>query len=662
MNRSAGRTRGALSLLLALAAGAAAGEARAAVGDLTALSIEQLMQVEVRSASKFRQQSVEAPAAVSVVTADEIRDFGYRTLAEIIASLRGVYVSNDRYFSYVGVRGFARAGDYNSRILLLVDGIRQNDSVYNQAMVGTESPLDVDLIERVEFVPGAGSSVYGANAFFGVLNVITKNGGDYRGSEAALAAGSYGTGKLRLTHGEASAGGGEWLVSGSAYRQRGQDHTYPAHGGRADDLDGDRSGSLFAKLRTPELTLGLMVGKRTKENPTASFGQVFNARGSESVDESAALSGEFHKALSAALALTVRGYAQQYRYRGDFIYDAPPLYTNRDEAEGRMWGGEAQFTSTHFRGHRIVFGAEYRHDGEARQKNFDVAPYVSFLDSRVSETTRGLYVQDEIALGERVLVNVGVRHDHLSNAPAATSPRLGLIYKPLPQTALKLLYGEAYRPPNAFEFHYATDTVGGYRANPDLDPERIRSRELVLEHALTPAQRVVASLYRNDVKDLIAQQYDAVADRFYFDNLSSVRAKGLELEWSGRFAGGVMVRVGASWQRAEDEASGSRLSNSPARLFKANLSAPLWGERLRAGLEVQAMSSRKTELGTAAPGFAIANLTLQVPRLAKDVDLSASIYNLFDRRYYDPAGAELDPIDRVEQNGRNFRLKLNCRF
>lgn len=650
------------AVLLALLLAATGGAAQAAVGDLTEIPIEQLLQLEVESASRYRQPLADAPAAVSVVTAEEIRDFGYRTLGEVIASMRGLYVSSDRYFSYVGVRGFARAGDYNSRVLLLVDGIRQNDSVYNQAMVGTESPLDVDLIERVEFVPGAGSSVYGANAFFGVINVVTKRGDSYRGGEAALAAGSYGTGKLRLTYGDAGDDGSGWLVSGSAYRQRGQDHFFPAHGARADDLDGDRSGSLFARMDTPTLTLGLMLGRRSKENPTASFSQVFNARGSESMDESAMFSAEYRKALSGALSLTARGYAQQYRYRGDFIYDAPPLYINRDEAEGRMWGGELQFTSTHFSGHRIVFGAEYRRDARMRQKNFDVAPYVSWLDSRVSEHSNGFYLQDEIAVGETVLLNVGVRHDHISNADGATSPRLGLIWRAQPQTALKLLYGEAYRPPNAFELHYATATASGYRANPGLRPERIRSRELVLEHAPTPAQRVVASIYRNDVRNLITQRYDAVADLFHFDNLASARARGVELEWTGRLAGGIRVRVGGSWQRAEDGIDGSRLSNSPARMLKFGLSAPFWGERLRAGLEVQAMSSRKTELGTRAPGFGIANLTLTMPKLARNLDLSASVYNLFDRRHYDPVGSELDPVDRIERDGRHFLLKLGYRF
>ncbi len=86
-----------------------------------------------------------------------------------------------------------------------------------------------------------------------------------------------------------------------------------------------------------------------------------------------------------------------------------------------------------------------------------------------------------------------------------------------------------------------------------------------------------------------------------------------------------------------------------------------FSEIWRAGLEVQAMSSRTNWQGS-TPGFAITNLTFSAPRLTRNVEASASIYNLFDRRYYDPAGEEQTPIERIEQNGRNFRVKLTYRF
>ena len=97
-------------------------DARAA--GLLDMPLEQLMTMEVQSASKYVQPAIDAPAAVAQITADDIRTYGYRTLGEIIAAMPGLYTSYDRYFTYVGTRGFARPGDYNSRILLLIDGIR----------------------------------------------------------------------------------------------------------------------------------------------------------------------------------------------------------------------------------------------------------------------------------------------------------------------------------------------------------------------------------------------------------------------------------------------------------------------------------------------------------------------------------------------------------
>ena len=141
------------------------------------------MNIQVYSASKSVQSVSDAPASVTVVTADEIQKYGYRTLADILRDVRGFYVTYDRDYSYVGVRGFGRLGDWNSHILLLVDGHRINDNVLGQAMIGTEFPVDVDLIERVEIVRGPSSSLYGAEAFLAVINVITRKAPGLKGLE-----------------------------------------------------------------------------------------------------------------------------------------------------------------------------------------------------------------------------------------------------------------------------------------------------------------------------------------------------------------------------------------------------------------------------------------------------------------------------------------------
>src|SRR6185436_13609357 len=125
----------------------------------------------VYGASKYEQKISQALSSVTIVTSDEIKKQGYRTLAEILRSVRGLFITDDRAYSYLGIRGFGRPSDYNSRVLVLVDGHRMNDNIYDSVLIGTEGVVDVDLINRVEVIRGPSSSIYGDNAFFGVVNI-----------------------------------------------------------------------------------------------------------------------------------------------------------------------------------------------------------------------------------------------------------------------------------------------------------------------------------------------------------------------------------------------------------------------------------------------------------------------------------------------------------
>src|SRR6185312_5537081 len=140
---------------------------------LADLDITNLMQFQVPtvySASKLEQKSTEAPSSTTVITSDEIKRYGYRTLADVLRSVQGFYVSNDRNYEFLGARGVS-LGDFNSRVLLLVNGHRVNTDLNDGAFIGTSFILDVDLIDRVEIIRGPGSVLYGNNAFFGVINV-----------------------------------------------------------------------------------------------------------------------------------------------------------------------------------------------------------------------------------------------------------------------------------------------------------------------------------------------------------------------------------------------------------------------------------------------------------------------------------------------------------
>lgn len=272
------------------------------VRDLTSIPLESLLNMEVQSASRFKQNISEAPSAVSVITASDIKIFSWRTLSEILNSLPGIHTTNDRTYTSVGARGFLRAGDYNIRFLLLIDGHRVNDPLYDQAMMGQEFMLDVDLIDRVEYVPGTGSAVYGSNAFFGVINVITKRGRDFKGGQVSVEGGSAGMHRERATIGSQNENGVEWLLSATNYNRDGKNLTFPEFPGQvARGLDYEKVQSVFAKGSAGPFSISLAHAERKKGIPTANYGQDFNDPRSGLVDTMSFLNIGYATSLNAHL-------------------------------------------------------------------------------------------------------------------------------------------------------------------------------------------------------------------------------------------------------------------------------------------------------------------------------------------------------------------------
>lgn len=646
----------------------------ASTDPILAAADEMLLFKDIPSvigASKYEQKVTEAPSSVSIVTAGDIRKYGYRTLADILRSVRSFYVTSDRNYSYIGVRGFGRPGDYNTRVLLLIDGHRTNDNTYDQALIGTEGLLDVDLIDRVEVIRGPGSSLYGSNAFFAVVNMITKRGRDLKGVEVSGEAGSGNTYKGRATYGNRFGSGAEAIVSGSGYDSKGDSLYYPefdpadpaadpraANGGVTDNTDYDKYTSAFTKISAGDLTLSGAYVSRTKGIPTGAFGTDFNDSGDKTKDDHAYVDLKYDRSLSSRTDLVMRAYYDTYRYTGDYLYGGA---VNKDLGSGDWWGTEARIIRKFADMHRVIAGAEYQGNIRQDQKNYDVGVAPSWLDDQRRSRIWAAYFQDEITFSNRMALNAGVRYDHYSTFGGTTNPRLAVIYNPVERSAVKLLYGSAFRTPNDYELYYASPTaVPPLAANPALQPEKIKTYEVVYERYLGDAFRAALTGYYYVITDLINQGSDPLGNSVFM-NVDRVKANGVELELDNKWPNGIEGRLSYTLQRAEDRETGEPLTNSPAHVGKLNVVVPIVKDKAGAGIEELYLSRRKSLNGEYAGGFTITNATVFVQPAGSRLSASASVYNLFDKQYGDPVSADLVQ-NILEQDGRSYRIKLTCAF
>ncbi len=660
--------------LLTLSARADNGTNRAP--DLTELPLEALMQIEVPvvfSASKFEQKATEAPSSTSVITADEIKRYGYRTLADILASVQGFYVSYDRNYDFLGARG-VNLGDFNSRILLLVNGHRVNNDLNDGAFIGTEFILDVDLIDRVEIIRGPGSVLYGNNAFFGVINVITRQGKQVGGVEASGLYGSFDAYSGRVTLGNQFTNGLQFLLSGTIYGSDGPDNLfYPAfntpgqNNGNAHQLDDDGFGSFFGSASFKDFTLEGAYINREKGNPTAQYGTTFDDPRLRTVDERSYATLKYAHKFSDTLDLSADVYydrsAFQIGYPGPFNSPAPGPNFFEERENGEWAGGEVLVNKKLWDRHRLTVGGEFRGDFRQDDHLFQLEPGPG--DIRNVHDRRqnySVFAEDDFAVVTNLHVNAGVRYDQSydqqDHFSPSWSPRAALIYDPFPQSTFKFIYGTAFRDPSFFEL----SELASLNIKPQ--PEKITSYELVYEQGIGRNLRSSLSGYYNRMDDLIDFQNGSFTN-FNSDTL------GLELALEGRWENEIRTRLSYTLQHTENRDNGTGLPDSPMHLVKFNVSVPLLKDKIFAGLEVQYTSQRHTiftdfSSGTTFTGpdtsaYPVVNFTLFSQNLVKNLEVSAAVYNLLDETYFDPA-SRFHQQAAIQQDGRTFRLKLTYRF
>lgn len=644
-------------------------QARGAV-DAIDISLEDLLQVSIVSTPKFAENPDQIPSVVSILTSEDIRLYGWRTLGDALRSVQGFNVTSDHTYAYGGVRGISQPGDYRPRLQILIDGQAINENIYASAPVDSAFPIDIGLVERIEVIRGPSAAIYGGDAMFGVVNVVTRSGTSV-GTEAALNLGSGANRRLRLSWG-GQVGGNDVLVSATGFGVHGRTLSFDdvtGDGSRRDlhRVGGEDGGQFFVKFRSDDWHFSLTHSKRERMVPTASYDTIADDPGHAETDTYTLLNLAKEWKLNASNTLHQHLYFGNYQYDGVFPYDyspTDPRLMNIDAAQGSWWGFENRLVNTHWAGHRITLGVEYKANWHQSQLNYDRGygcldngTATPCLDDHQSSRQISIMTQDEIQVGNADLLTVGASYDHLGKLGTFWSPRLGLTHDADSLGLFKALYGTAFRVPTVYERYYTAPSLA--YGNPNLEPEKMRSLELSWEKRFGSKARLTATAYDFNIARMVTTDSNGTAI-----NGSLVHARGLEVEYEQRWNNGSRLRTGYNIQRAADESRS--LDNSPRHMVKANLGLPTGITHLRAGLEFQWVSTRTANYGTQqTPSYTLTNLNLSYVPIGKSWEVALGIYNLFDCQYTDPVATDqILGIRRwqMPQLGRTAMLRTTLHF
>jgi iron complex outermembrane receptor protein len=618
----------------------------------------------VTGATKYPRPLSETPSSVTVVTAAEIRAMGYRSLGDALRWVRGLFVTYDRNYTYVGVRGLQRPGDLNNKILLALDGHTLDGYVYGDAPFGPELGIDLEDLDRIEVVRGPGSALYGSHAVLAVINLVTQHPHSEPGTVVTGSAGSWNERSVYASVASARPGRAEWWVSTSWLDAPGRDLYFPGLEpgsppfGVASRLDGERAKGLYAGAEWGDFAVRAKWNEREKDLPTGVFGTVFGDPRTRTRDGYSLIELSGHRRLAATMELNGRVYWDGTRYAGTWVYDGDSTrVVNQDHGDGDLLGTELRSHWAPWSGHVLTLGVEGRSFLRAQQHNYDESPYQMYVDVNARGESGALYGQDEFRLAGGVRLTGGARLDAARGSTPVVSPRLDALWHAPWGASWKLLAGTAFRAPSPYERYYDD----GYTQvrNPDLEPERVTSVEASVDQRLGPALLTVAA-YDNRVRDLIDLIAIDSLGLLTFENRARVRCQGVEGEAQFTGPAGTRARMDVACQRSKDDDTGVELTNSArwnAHLLLVRAPAD---SRFSTGFGLRYLSSRLTRNGERSVAVTTVDARVGVG-LGAGMRLELAGHNLLDARFGDPASDEFRQ-DQIPQDGRSWTATLGVRL
>lgn len=650
----------------------------------------------VEAATKSLARVSDAPGSITVITREELRAFGYQTVAEALRAVRGIYLSDDRTYTYLGFRGFSPLGDYNNRVLILVDGHTVYDPWVDQAYVGREFDVDLEQVERIEIVRGGGSALYGTGAIFGVINVVHRAPDE--GAHADL---EGGVGSLSEEHGRATASvasGRYSLLTSAALLDAANERIYVSPepipvtqpdgsvvGERLSvDNDGERAFHAGLRAQAGDFILHGSFNTRRKDSPAGQYQVVFG-QAQRSIDTVGFFEGRYDHTFEGGLALSARAYYDGSRFKGRY-----PVPSNEDPTMvvgslqyggADSLGGEVRLQLPELARNTLSVGAEAADQLRIFQRvaTEGVAGYVT--DDSKSEQVASAYLNDSIRILPQLTLVAGARvDDHLQSFGVVFTPRAALVAHLYEGSTTKLLVSRAFRAPSFYErffTDYDPNTMSGTQvAAPNLKPEISNSAELEHTHPFTDEASVTGAVFYSELTQLIdlgtfnppscQTAPDPRCGLYQYENTpGKVKAYGAELEVRYRPGPNLLVEAWYAYQHSRTE-DGLALDNSPAHTGAARVMVPVVTDVLTASSELVYNSARfappdltgtRGLVGEGVNWNAV--LSGSYPRYR--LRYQAGIFNLFDQRVELPAPG-MPPGVNVAQYGRQLRVTVGASF
>lgn len=654
--------------------------------DQSTVEAELLELDEVAAASRSLESAEAAPASVSVITGAELRAMGYPTIASAVRGVRGMYLSDDRTYEGIGVRGFSRPGDYGNRVLVTIDGQPTNDNYVGSSLVGFDGRVDLDDVERIEIIRGPGSVVYGTGAFFGVINLVTRGRQVRTHAELAGGASLDGVGRTRAT-GVVRLGedAGAWTSIALA-RGAGRDFYFPEYrndpraptqelgadglpsDGTVRDADGFSAGTLGGRVWWRWLTVQAFLSHRTKAIPTGAYESVLGDPRSKVRDTRAFVELRVEPKLGKNVESLSRVHLNLYDFYGTYGTDPRPSLET-EVFHGRWLGGEQRFVVRPTDSFQLTAGAELI--GHLQAKQFAADATDVFTNRNDPYLNAAGYVVGELRPAKAVKISAGARVDYYSNVAfdpvGATNPRVALILDTWKGGKLKVLGGKAFRSPSVYElFSSGSDRS----ATLGLKPEQVVAGELEVSHRFTPTLVAILAGYTNYVTGLIELR-DAGGGKLRYQNSDSpVLVVGGETELRREWRQGFMASATVSAQRARylDAPTLRAVPNSPYILGSLKGAAPIVGRSLMAMVRVSVEGPRfdsdnekaDPPQGTTRAGI-VGDLVFSGELERFNARYAVGAYNVTDSRYESVPSREYRQRT-ILQSGRSFLANLSVSF